>query len=253
MSLESLYIDAFKKSVIKGPFAKERKWEFDEEESLLFEDAIYQAYLDAARTFRKVKQERKAFKALAGQIQEYFKHRELVKKFSELHKTWCDAFIESMKKYNYDAKFGQAQKVVNMTFKYLYCCQGAERKKEWFAECHMVLATFTLNWFKRVVLEGNYHAKHIKPNKIEEWSKIDEKNYKWIQKKIKEHFENKGTVIENEFLLWPDEIIISATKELYKIFEKHNEYEYPPHENCDLRKQLNELQNQIDAFLMQLE
>ena len=37
-----------------------------------------------------------------------------------------------MQYYSYNARYGQAQKVVNMAFKYLYCCDGAEVYKSKF-------------------------------------------------------------------------------------------------------------------------
>ena len=43
--------------------------------------------------------------------------------FDEWHHETCDAFLEVFTKYYNDAKYGKAQKIVNMMFKHLYCME----------------------------------------------------------------------------------------------------------------------------------
>lgn len=76
------------------------------------------------------------------------------KAFDEFHKTACETVKDFLKAQRYEPKcitYGKAQKVVNMTFKHIYCLDGAYIKEDWFIPCHMALDSFTLEWFYRNV------------------------------------------------------------------------------------------------------
>ena len=95
-----------------------------------------------------------------------------------------------MKKfYKYDARYGQAQKVINMAFKYLYCCEGAEKYNSKFADCHMPLDQFTLAWF---FMEGNplYQG----------WSWLDKTTYNSINEEVKKIL--KTCILDKELVIW---------------------------------------------------
>ena len=125
----------------RGPFYSGRKWKFDNNDSSLFKDAVWQGYLDASRTFYKINTtDRTAFDNLAENIRSFF-----VGSACFDHDGWCNSFILDINESNgYKCRYGQAQKVVNMAFKYLYCCNGID--KEMFAKCHMPLDQYTLAW-----------------------------------------------------------------------------------------------------------
>lgn len=129
----------------KGPFFNgTQAWSFDKNDIVLFKSAVWQGYLDASRTFHGIEGTDKnqgAFLKLAKSIQAYFKDD---KPFD--HKEWCKKFIADIEKHNhYKARYGQAQKVVNMAFKYLYCCDNIdEQTKAKFDPCHMPLDQYTL-------------------------------------------------------------------------------------------------------------
>ena len=150
----------------RGPFyKKEFPWKFNPENKDLFELAVWQGYLDASRTFSGIintKENRDAFNNLAENMQQYFTQD---KEF--LHAYWCNTFIEDIKKYNEcKIRYGQAQKVLNMAFKYLYCCEDADKYSEKFDCCHMPLDQFTLAWL--FLQSGTWY---------QEWSWFDKSKY----------------------------------------------------------------------------
>lgn len=94
----------------RGPFYNgSQTWIFDVDNDKLFKNAVWQAYLDASRTFVNISNTRKcseAFDNLSCSIQKYFKGEE---EFS--HSEWCEQFIDYVRKYNgCEARYGQAQK-----------------------------------------------------------------------------------------------------------------------------------------------
>ena len=157
--------------------------------------------------------------------------------FDECHKMLCSDDGERGFLYRYNKLVsgicgkqapGKAQKIINMTLKYISCYQDVE--DEWFKDCHMVLDHYTLdNWFcSKIKRKG-------KPSKesIGSWSKLeygDELNigsYMWIQSEIRKWFKEKNemngyyylesekrmmTPFEAEFLIWEEEKIIEALK-----------------------------------------
>jgi len=158
----------------RGPFytGDRKDWKFDNDDIELFRDAVWQGYLDASRTFRGIKYtdtNRKAFDNLAAAIRNYLNGDEGFD-----HEDWCKKFISEVKQHNnYETKYGQAQKVVNMAFKYLYCCKGAPVER--FTPCHMPLDRITLLWYFSET--GKYY---------EGWSYFTQNQYEEVQRRIRE-------------------------------------------------------------------
>ncbi len=169
-----------------GPFytGKQQAWQYRDDKEL-FLDAVWQGYLDAKRTFKDVKNtddDRTAFKNLAYHIQNYLDGKEAFN-----HSARCNSFMADIRKYNeFDARYGQAQKVVNMAFKYLYCCAGAPEDR--FTPCHMPLDKITLTWLSHET--DTYYAG---------WSYFTQKRYEAVQNKIRwilgDHILDKELVI----------------------------------------------------------
>ena len=67
------------------------------------------------------------------------------KKFDEWHKNACECVINDNKKKNITITYGQAQKLVNMSLKYIYCLKDFNTNTE-VADWHMTLDSYTLNW-----------------------------------------------------------------------------------------------------------
>ena len=106
------------------------------------------------------------------------------------HSGWCNTFMSEIKKHNnYNAKYGQAQKVVNMAFKYLYCCKGAPVER--FISCHMPLDKITLLWYFSKT--GKYY---------ESWSYFTQNQYEEVQRRIRKLLKGKAEVLDAELVIY---------------------------------------------------
>lgn len=203
------------KSGVKGAFAKhiQRKTTFDPLNSKIFEDAVTAAYGDAKRTFKGINgRATTANSNLAQKIQTYFKAPAIPMNFDKLHNDWCKEYIADLKNQGYDkTTYGQSQKVVNMTFKYLYCLDGATSQPydTYFDYCHVALDSNTLEWiWRNCGLDDN--------EKHDDWSKIKYNNcstrkttklgYAEI---VKRYRDNKSSYYPNtpfqaEFIFWEE-------------------------------------------------
>lgn len=228
----SIEIDRFKKAINKDPL-RSSKWD---DFKIGYDAAIYQAYLDAARTFNGIKdvlekaEVKDAYTFLkSSEIHEllssYFEKEAPSDEdtFDNTHQTLCENVIKLFEKINYDIEYGKAQKIVNMSFKYLYCFDDAP--EEYFKYCHLPLDSFTLEWIYRNVLSD--HKKYQK-GKIAFWSKLqkgkteqdeyhgaDGKHYysydfyvkkvrKYLADTSKEFKYNGWTPLQLEFKSWPE-------------------------------------------------
>ena len=130
--------------------------------------------------------------------------------FDKWHNGMCEEFLKTFNKYYESLAYGKAQKIVNMTFKGIYCLKGAEQKEEYFKYCHMPLDSLTLEWFKR---NCKINGKAITKGKVLPWSKleyatnksIDKYSYSEIINSIRDFFSNETgwTPLKAEFLIWP--------------------------------------------------
>lgn len=242
MTLDKKYIDNFINGINKGPLKKRQNLKLDIQDSDIFKEVVYQGYLDASRTFKGIKSKDTAINNLAKKLHRYFSDVHINDDFNTLHKKWCKEFISDLENDGYIASYGKAQKVINMAFKYLFCFEYDSSLSDKFKNCHMPLDSYTLNWFKRVVLNGKCHYKDTNPHRIVEWSKLDPETYCWIQEQISEHLSNEEiTVLELEFVIWPEEIAIISAESLSK--QLNNIKELPKHNNVYLNGLLNQINN----------
>lgn len=90
------------------------------------------------------------------------------KAFDGFHALACETVLDFLTEQRYEPKhitYGKAQKVVNMTFKHIYCLDGAYIKEDWFIPCHIALDSFTLEWFCR-------NIKGITKGCVDSWSAL---------------------------------------------------------------------------------
>lgn len=149
-------------------------------------------------------------------------HRDWRKEFDALHAAACETVQKFLRDQGYaedSCTYGKAQKVVNMTFKHIYCFSEG-KKRTWFQECHMALDFFTLEWFKRSIAQ--HGAKYIL-GKVDNWSalqvseedeyigKKDQRfySYHFLVAKIREFFDDHKPFgplfpLEAEFIIWPE-------------------------------------------------
>lgn len=191
----------------------------------LFEDdlmklAIEKAYRDLQRTMRgfpksgesKKNEGKKQDVILRDEIKKNARERIRVKidnmikcnsteqtTFDKLHEDACEALIEEFKKNEYEGfTIGQAQKWINMTFKYLNLLDynGIEKIYEF---CHIPIDRYILEYMleKNIIEKENF-------KKAIHWSKIKKyQDYFEIQEKFKDNCKGK-IPLDEEFEIWKD-------------------------------------------------
>lgn len=274
-------VDDFIGTIKKEPCCEyfSDKTEVDWKCEKVYKDALYQGYLDACRTIHwstKAREDgdgllkrkkvwdkkrpnteenpmRKPLTTVAQELCNYFNGDE---KFDDKYSDWCEALIDSYKKYLSDGiTYGQAQKIINMAFKYLYCicdrCGGGEKYKKKFDKCHMPLDSFSLEWFKRKFKEDDFsnaesypenykklpenlftkgEKKKLKAESIGSWSSMQKT---WEKSCIKEEYpyefyahvikkyckENSITPLQLDFIVWSKMQKIMAAESFIKTFK----------------------------------
>ena len=102
------------------------------------------------------------------QIENWF-YKKTEADFASVHHKACIT-VQTFLKNHYEEEsctYGKAQKVINMMFKHLYCMDGAENAEDRFQDCHIALDSFTLEWFKRAIVEQDIHMKKAE---VDNWS-----------------------------------------------------------------------------------
>lgn len=106
--------------------------------------------------------------------------------FDKWHCDACEAYRGYMNKQKFpkkfDITFGRAQKVLNMTFKYLYTSTYKKNIEKLVPFLHMTLDGYTLRWYKEQIVAK---IKGLKVGDVSEWSKMHGKQYEDIQKRIR--------------------------------------------------------------------
>lgn len=256
-------IEEFVKSIKKGPFAclnpdSDLFGKFDGADSAkvvehgngktlaksiavnepdIIDCAVYQAYLDMCRTARGVKESAKVERELIGKsLREYFEisdakdscvHERKMANWRENEEEfdkWYKCVIELVKNKSNRLTVGQIQKLINMSFKYLYCCEDIRGKESFigfFENCHMALDAYTLAWFQRVD-EDCYKRIPKDGNGSRSWSKItDGDTYFEIVEATRKHctegkWPYRRRPFYAEFLIWPNESSIAALHAVIK-------------------------------------
>ena len=202
----------FKKLIKKGGILTDKNVKicdvpFDINKNDLFGEALYLGYLDTCRNIeinKEIRTDRKkpyqdtSEDGIPNKLKNYFcvKAPNKQELFDLTHKELCKTLQEKYASdYKCDLKYGQAQKIVNMAFKYLYCCKGIDEK--YFEYCHMPLDKFTLLWFGKIT--GIY---------ITTWYVIEDNLYDQIQKRIRDYvkkeYSNQKNVLDVEFSVWKE-------------------------------------------------
>lgn len=162
--------------------------------------AVDLAYNDAKRTMTGIGKFDKmpAMKAIETKLLDYFEKpapesfETFEKEHKELCNIWCTEFRGSE-----IGTYGKAQKIINMAFKYLRCCEDPKGHPDHFKFCHMPLDSFTLTWYKR----------NTEDKKNYTWSKINPEEYRKIQTTIRTLLQKSGnnlSPLELEFIVWPE-------------------------------------------------
>lgn len=106
--------------------------------------------------------------------------------FDQFHEELCDIFLNRFYDFGYVHNYGNAQKQVNVLFKYLSCYADAAQYAEWFKYCHMALDGYTYNSYRLpFYLKVVHEALHNYPaGKLTAWSKFTRSEYKVVTSDI---------------------------------------------------------------------
>lgn len=213
-----------------------------------------------SRTIKGIKKEdtEEARKWLADKIYNYinnieddfFKSIENQDDFDDWHKKICCEFCRIVKeKSGLVIMAGKAQKILNMTLKYVFCFEDADTALNKFEYCHMALDHYTLElWFGHVVKPWYNDQKskdltngiEIINGMIASWSNLaydneakskkDKLSYIAIQKIIREYLKQQSdlTPFQKEFYIWKEEQLKEWLSAGISILGKNNEFDLFP-------------------------
>lgn len=228
------YVEKFVEDYLEEEF---HKGDWTEENK--FEKAVYKGYCDARRTFSGINIP--SGDSVWSELSEKIKIKEFFvegnvgngQAFDRKHKDMCGeliSFFDTEKDiYSRKVTYGQAQKIINMTFKYLFAYDyHAGHNLAPYKYCHMPLDKYTLSWYRRVRgnMQERMNGEYFLVKSGFSWStKLgagDEgyDKYRRIQKGIRLCLEEN--VLEQEFEIWYKEKqieILSGIIKGMKIYE----------------------------------
>lgn len=205
---KKIYVDGFIESYKKWYAEHDNRYLDIENDDLIFYFVNEKAYADMQlRTLWKLKanssvaidkkQRVEVMKWVSSEIKKYIVFGlEDNTNFDTWHKNICrqilELFNENLLKDKYQPMdYGKAQKLVNVTLKYLATCHNAEKYESRFSDCHMVLDRYILDWYYEVVCP-------VKKSYRKAWSSLTESEYFEIQENIKNYLAlyNKKPFVE---------------------------------------------------------
>jgi hypothetical protein len=152
------------------------------------------------------------FDEVSNKFFEYFNDSKCKAKFNEWHKELCEYIVGEMQTKSFESyKFGQAQKLVNMSFKHFYCFDDAAEKEDYFIPCHIPIDSRILNWLMKTDYFKNFK---YKDQITSPWSKMEYESYEAFQKclqgylsstentKYKHSDDTAFTPLEVDFYIW---------------------------------------------------
>ena len=153
----------------------------------IYQCAVAQAWLDVCRSV-SVKNNKKniehAKEVIANMLQKYYESKP---KNAEAFEGWYDSLLSDSTK-NTKLTVGQAQKIINMSFKYLFCCADIRNSKmSHFTWCHMPLDSVTLEWLGMKGLV---------------WNSINDSELYSMITKFARQKANNSNLLLNDFEIW---------------------------------------------------
>ena len=230
MDIKEELIDAFIESIRMNQKDKQvflNNSLSSETELEVYTQAVYLGYLDTCRTFKKkqakINKDDNVVRDLAALIQSY-----LLGETDFNHSCYCNRLVNE-----YRMSFGQAQKIVNMTFKYLYCLTDSDDIRKRFDVCHMPLDSIMLEWLFRNV---HYDGYPLVRKYMGAWSNMSESedndkkkySYCYYQKILKKYCEDEEKCqLQLDFENWSKMAQELAVEEYLKAFSEKEK-------NCDI-------------------
>ena len=155
-------------------------------------------------------EKKEIFNYITDQIVFYFSQPAKNKaEFDNWHKELCEETCQRFSALpGIDLKYGKAQKLINITFKHLYCFADSDSKADHFKHCHIPIDNNVIDWCKK-------NAGIKKPPTS--WSFMEYSDYHTIETSIfswlnsdknKEYRDDNGTpysLLQLDFLAWISE------------------------------------------------
>lgn len=201
--------------------------------------ALDNAYADMSRRQNGHTPEIK--NACIDYLVEVFSNTFQIEDFDAWHQALCMELINRWNSVSEDfGTVGKAQKVLNMTFKYLACISNAYDGI--FPSCHMTLDSYTLDWYEAAVKPWAKAQHRRVGRKVAAWSKIRSyEEYLLIQQNIRLYLASGAhysisigsaqtpamplptAPIDAEFIVWEGQIIARKYNGLMKLLEDYAE------------------------------
>lgn len=121
---------------------------------------------------------------IVSYIYEYFNNRNgkenTLEEFDKLHEKLCDLFLERTKGLEKKYTYGNAQKLINMTFKYLACFKDYSEFSGLFDYCHTPIDSIILKNYLLVGVNNidRRTKKYLFNSKGYCWTQLDKEAYK---------------------------------------------------------------------------
>lgn len=135
--------------------------------------------------------------------------------FNAIHDSMCELVVKKINDIGFKQfKYGQAQKLINMSFKNFYCFDDAQDKEEYFKYCHIPIDSRILNEFQQDKYNSRFTIDNV-------WSKMKKQEYQSFQKAMLEYLcsdDNKRfrhndktsyTPLEVDFYIWAKNFCIN--------------------------------------------
>ena len=232
---------------------------FKLEEAFSKQEDVYMAvvelaYRDAQRTMRGIGSvndvKNSVLRNLSCGIGEYVNGLRQEQSFDSVHNELCELWTNQFE--GELAKYGKAQKIVNMSFKYLYTYyyQTNDTRIERLTDGHFTLDSYTLKWLNACAIQD----KPVSLDSSTSWSKLNEEEYMKIQEYSKECISRMLpglNRIKAEFLIWEITKIHELTK-TWSIINRNADNNqlidiakraFIQDEHCSLMRYLDEVRN----------
>lgn len=255
------------------------------------------AYIDTTRRttsdlsgLRKKLKNGRFFDEMAKKISEYLNEstdidnkKEKYEHFDRWHNSMCNWIIGETDNAGNKFSYGKAQKLLNMSLKYIYCFNDFDKTYK-VSAWHVALDSIMLKWFGNNVkiskerkdlidtILDSYGAKDSERkecqkcfssktefNKLTWSSKMEYYHYIVIQNLIRDYHSNNATPCPFllEFIVWPKQQIIDMHNETIKNIKKLNNYKHSltnnEELNCSCQSKEDKIKVQINKLLEELQ
>lgn len=186
---------------------------------------VKQAVIDCYNSgvpFQTAKQKYKCYsgylgvlEAIAAKIFEYFNGEGNVPNnqanFDDFHAELCRKFLAEMHDLGATFSYGNAQKLINMAFKYLSCYSDYEAFADLFSYCHMPIDGVILE-----ALENRYHVVGVRHRHFggKPWTAFEENHYLELVKNYRDALDpirGNNCYLAVDHYLWGGSVVMPST------------------------------------------